>query len=49
MAVLDLQAMERVAEKGKGNAPAGSRTSKGCNNTTIESTLSLVLCNIIPL
>jgi Lanthionine-containing peptide SapB precursor RamS len=46
MSVLDLQGME-ICEK-KGGGAKGSRTSKGCNIVN-ESTLSLTLCNIIPL
>ncbi len=45
MAILDLQNMEPLMEKkGDHGAPSGSRTSKGCNNTTVQSNVSLVIC-----
>jgi hypothetical protein len=51
MSVLDLQGMEtQVVHKGP---PAGSRTSKGCNNnssnsnSTVQSNVSLLLCTLV--
>jgi hypothetical protein len=51
MSILDLQGMETaVVHKGP---PAGSRTSKGCNNSssnsssTVQSNVSLIICTIV--
>jgi hypothetical protein len=44
MSILDLQSLPGEVHKGP---PAGSRTSKGCNNSSSsESTLSLI-CNLL--
>jgi hypothetical protein len=50
MSVLDLQGMETPVHKGP---PAGSRTSKGCDNSsnnsnsTVQSNVSLILCTLV--
>ena len=46
MSVLDLQGMRAPEPKGP---PAGSRTSKGCGNSsgsTVQSNVSLILCTV---
>jgi hypothetical protein len=43
MALLDLQGMKVQGTRAK--APSGSRTSKGCGNTT-QSNTSLILCTL---
>jgi Lanthionine-containing peptide SapB precursor RamS len=42
MSILDLQGLQAPIHKGP---PSGSRTSKGCGNSS-ESTLSLI-CNLL--